>query len=318
MEAASTSVPGAAPNAQEVFGVAPRHVGEKIIRVLLFLAALVSILITVGIVFSLVGETLAFFQDDAVKLSQFLTGSEWSPLFSDPEFGIRPLVQGTLIISAIGMAVAIPLGLGTAIYLSEYASPRVRGFVKPTLELLAGVPTVVFGYFALTYFTPKILNDLLGLDVSVFNGLAGGIIVGIMIIPTIASVAEDSMASVPQSLREGAYGLGASKRQVASRVVFPAALSGIVASIVLGASRAVGETMIVLIAAGQVPTTSLDPRQPMETMTAFIGATGKGDVPTGSTGYKAIFAVGFTLFVMTLIINAIAIRFVRKYRQVYE
>lgn len=318
MEAASTSVSRAAPNAQEVFGVAQRHTGEKIIRVLLFLAALVSILITVGIVFSLVGETLAFFQDDAVKLSQFLTGSEWSPLFSDPEFGIRPLIQGTLIISGIGMLVAVPLGLGTAVYLSEYASPRVRGIVKPTLELLAGVPTVVFGYFALTYFTPKILNDIFGLEVSVFNGLAGGIIVGIMIIPTIASVAEDSMASVPQSLREGAFGLGASKRQVSTRVVFPAALSGIVASIVLGASRAVGETMIVLIAAGQVPTTSLDPRKPMETMTAFIGATGKGDVPTGSTGYKAIFAVGFTLFVMTLIINAIAIRLVRKYRQVYE
>lgn len=318
MEAASTSVSRAAPNAQEVFGVAQRHTGEKIIRVLLFLAALVSILVTVGIVFSLVGETLAFFQDDAVKLSQFLTGSEWSPLFSDPEFGIRPLVQGTLIISAIGMLVAVPLGLGTAVYLSEYASPRVRRLVKPTLELLAGVPTVVFGYFALTFFTPKILNDVLHLDVSVFNGLAGGIIVGIMIIPTVASVAEDSMASVPQSLREGAFGLGASKRQVSTRVVFPAALSGIVASIVLGASRAVGETMIVLIAAGQVPTTSLDPRKPMETMTAFIGATGKGDVPTGSTGYKAIFAVGFTLFIMTLIINAIAIRLVRKYRQVYE
>ena len=318
MEAASTSAVRAAPNAQEVFGAAPRRIGEKIIRVLLFLAALVSILITVGIVFSLVGETLAFFQSDAVKLSQFFTGSEWSPLFSDPEFGIRPLVQGTLIISGIGMLVAVPLGLGTAVYLSEYASPRVRGLVKPTLELLAGVPTVVFGYFALTFFTPKILNDILHLDVSVFNGLAGGIIVGIMIIPTVASVAEDSMASVPQSLREGAFGLGASKRQVSTRVVFPAALSGIVASIVLGASRAVGETMIVLIAAGQVPTTSLDPRQPMETMTAFIGATGKGDVPTGSTGYKAIFAVGFTLFVMTLIINAIAIRFVRKYRQVYE
>ena len=318
MEAASTSVPRAAPSAQEVLGVARKHTGEKVIRAMLFLAALVSILITVGIVFSLVGETLAFFQSDVVTVKQFLTGKEWSPLFSDPAFGIRPLVQGTLIISGIAMLVAVPLGLGTAIYLSEYASRRVRAVVKPTLELLAGIPTVVFGYFALTYFTPKILNDLLGLDVAVFNGLAGGIIVGIMIIPTIASVAEDSMASVPQSLREGAYGLGASKRQVASRVVFPAALSGIVASIVLGASRAVGETMIVLIAAGQVPTTSLDPRQPMETMTAFIGATGKGDVPTGSTGYKAIFAVGFTLFVMTLIINAIAIRLVRKYRQVYE
>jgi phosphate transport system permease protein len=311
-------VPRAAPSAQEVLGVARKHTGEKIIKALLFLAALVSILITVGIVFSLVGETLAFFQSDVVTLKQFLTGKEWSPLFSDPAFGIRPLVQGTLIISGIALIVAVPLGLGTAVYLSEYASRRVRAVVKPTLELLAGIPTVVFGYFALTYFTPKILNDLLHLDVTVFNGLAGGIIVGVMIIPTIASIAEDAMASVPQSLREGAFGLGASKRQVSTRVVFPAALSGVVASIVLGASRAVGETMIVLIAAGQVPTTSLDPRNPMETMTAFIGATGKGDVPTGSTGYKAIFAVGFTLFVMTLIINAIAIRFVNKYRQVYE
>jgi phosphate transport system permease protein len=318
VSAATTSVAGAAPNAREVFGAAPRRTGERIIRALLFLAAVLSILITVGIVFSLAGETLAFFRDDAVTLSQFLTGSQWTPLFSDPEFGIRPLVQGTLIISFIGLLVAVPLGIGTAIYLSEYASPRVRGFVKPTLELLAGVPTVVFGYFALTFFTPEILKGVLGMDVSVFNGLAGGIIVGIMIIPTIASISEDAMAAVPQSLREGAYGLGAGKRQVATRVVVPAALSGIVASIVLGASRAVGETMIVLIAAGQVPTTTLDPRKPMETMTAFIGATGKGDIPTGSTGYKAIFAVGFTLFVMTLVINAIAIRFVRKYRQVYE
>lgn len=318
MEAASTSVRNAAPSAQEVLGVAKRHTGEKVIKALLFLAALLSILITLGIVLSLVGETLAFFQDEAVTVKEFLTGSEWSPLFADPSFGIRPLVQGTLIISLIGMIVAVPLGIGTAIYLSEYANHRVRAAVKPTLELLAGVPTVVFGYFALTFFTPQVLNGVFGLDVSVFNGLAGGIIVGVMIIPTVASVAEDAMASVPHGLREGAYGLGASKRQVSIRVVVPAALSGIVAAIVLGASRAVGETMIVLIAAGQVPTTSLDPRNPMETMTAFIGATGKGDVPTGSTGYKAIFAVGFTLFVMTLVINAIAIRFVRKYRQVYE
>lgn len=318
MEAASTTASRAAPNAREVFGAARRHTGEKIIRAVLFLAALVSVLVTLGIVLSLVGETLAFFRDDAVELAQFLTGSEWSPLFADPAFGIRPLVQGTLVITGIGLLVAVPLGLGTAVYLSEYASPRVRRLVKPTLELLAGVPTVVFGYFALTFFTPQVLNGVFGLEVSAFNGLAGGIIVGVMIIPTVASVAEDAMASVPQSLREGAYGLGAGKRQVSTRVVFPAALSGIIAAIVLGASRAVGETMIVLIAAGQVPTTSLDPRKPMETMTAFIGATGKGDVPTGSTGYKAIFAVGFTLFVMTLLVNAIAIRFVRKYRQVYE
>lgn len=309
---------GATPSAEQVLGVAHRHLGEKLIRGFLFICAATTVLVTVGIVASLLGETLAFFGDEAVTVSEFLTGDQWTPLFADPEFGIRPLVQGTLIISAIGLVVAIPLGLGTAIYLSEYAPARVRKAVKPTLELLAGVPTVVFGYFALTFFTPRILGDLFGLDVSVFNGLAGGIIVGIMIVPTIASVAEDAMTAVPYGLREGAYGVGASRRQVSTRVVFPAALSGIVASVVLGASRAVGETMIVLIAAGQVPTTNVDPTNPMETMTAFIGATGKGDVPTGSTGYKAIFAVGFTLFVITLLLNAVAIRFVRRYRQVYE
>lgn len=301
-----------------MFGAPRRRLGERAIAVALAAAAAASVLITVGIIVSLTGETLAFFADRAVKVGQFLTRPEWSPLFADPQFGIRPLVQGTLVITLIAMVVAVPLGIGTAAYLSEYASPRVRQTVKPTLELLAGVPTVVFGYFALTFFTPEILNDVLGLDVAAFNGLAGGIIVGVMIIPTVASVAEDAMAAVPQGLREGAYGMGASRRQVSVRVVTPAALSGVTAAVVLGASRAVGETMIVLIAAGQVPTTSLNPLKPMETMTAFIGATGKGDVPTGSTGYKAIFAVGFTLFVITLVINLISIRFVRKYRQVYE
>ncbi|MSW83572.1 MAG: phosphate ABC transporter permease subunit PstC [Actinobacteria bacterium] len=303
---------------EEVLGVARRHWGEKVIKAVLFLAAATSVLITVGIVLSLAGETIQFFNDEAVTLKGFLTDANWTPLFKDPEFGVRPLVQGTLVITLIGMIVAVPLGIGTAIYLSEYAPHRVRAFVKPTLELLAGVPTVVFGYFALTFFTPTLLNNILHLDVSVFNGLAGGIIVGVMIIPTVASVAEDAMTAVPSSLREGAYGLGASKRQVSTRVVVPAALSGVVAAVVLGASRAVGETMIVLIAAGQVPTTSLDPRNPMETMTAFIGATGKGDIPTGSTGYKAIFAVGFTLFIITLLINTVAIRFVRRFRQVYD
>ncbi len=308
----------AGPTAESVFGPARRRIGEKAIAFALFCAAATSVVITVGIVVSLTGETLAFFADDAVTASGFLTDGQWTPLFSDPQFGIRPLVQGTLIISGIALIVAIPLGIGTAAFLSEYASPRVRKAVKPTLELLAGVPTVVFGYFALTFFTPSVLQGFLGMDVSVFNGLAGGIIVGVLIVPTVASVAEDAMSAVPQSLREGAYGLGASRRQVTVRVVVPAALSGITAGVVLGASRAVGETMVVLIAAGQVPTTSLDPRNPMETMTAFIGATGKGDVPTGSTGYKAIFAVGFALFLMTLILNMISIRFVRRYRQVYE
>ncbi len=308
----------AGPNAESVFGPARRRIGEKAIAVVLFAAAATSVVITVGIVISLAGETLTFFADKAVSVSSFMTGAQWTPLFSDPQFGIRPLVQGTLIITGIALVVAVPLGIGTAAFLSEYASPRVRSALKPTLELLAGVPTVVFGYFALTFFTPSILKGLLGMDVSVFNGLAGGIIVGVLIVPTVASVAEDAMSAVPQSLREGAYGLGASRRQVTVRVVVPAALSGITAGIVLGASRAVGETMVVLIAAGQVPTTSLDPRGPMQTMTAFIGATGKGDVPTGSTGYEAIFAVGFALFLITLILNTISIRFVRRYRQVYE
>ena len=318
MQGTTTALPRVAPSPESVLGTGRGHGGERLIRAALFGAALMSVLVTVGIIASLLGETIAFFGDKAVSIGDFLTGSVWSPLFADPKFGVRPLFQGTLVISGIGLLVAVPLGLGTAVYLSEYARPRVRAVVKPTLELLAGVPTVVFGYFALTFFTPKILNGIFGLDVAVFNALAGGIIVGVMIIPTIASVAEDAMAAVPQSLREGAFGLGASRRQVSTRVVFPAALSGVVASIVLGASRAVGETMIVLIAAGQVPNESIDPRNPMETMTAFIGATGKGDVPTGSIGYKSIFAVGFTLFVITLIINAVAIRLVRRYRQVYE
>lgn len=293
----------------------PRY-GEALIKALLFAAAMVSILTTIGIVASLLGETIAFFE--VVPVVDFLTDSEWSPLFADPHFGIRPLLTGTLLVTAIALLVGVPLGLGSAVFLSEYAGVRTRKIIKPILEVLAGIPTVVFGYFALTYFTPTILNDLLNLDVSVFNALSAGIVIGIMIVPTIASVSEDAMSAVPYALREGAYGLGGSKRQVATRVVFPAALSGIVAAIVLGASRAVGETMIVLIAGGQVPSTSLDPREPIETMTAFIAATGKGDVPTGSIGYKTIFAVGMALFLITFVINFISIRLVRRYRQVYE
>jgi phosphate transport system permease protein len=212
----------------------------------------------------------------------------------------------------------MPLGLGTAIYLAEYARPRVRRAVKPVIELLAGIPTIVFGYFALTYFTPTILHDLLGVQLDIFNALSAGIVMGFMVLPTIASVAEDAMSSVPQSLREGAFGLGASKLQVSLRVVFPAALSGIVAAIVLGVSRAVGETMIVLLAAGQQPNTGINPTQGYETMTTYIGATARGDIPTGSVVYKTVFAVGIALFLLTLIMNLISIRFVRKYRQVYE
>lgn len=297
-------------------GASRPHYGEKLIRIALFGAAIISVLTTTGIVISLLGGTIEFFGE--VPIIDYITQGEWSPLFSDPKFGVWPLVNGTLLVTAIALLVAVPLGLGAAIYLSEYASRRVRKVIKPFLEVLAGIPTIVFGYFALTYFTPNILNDLLGMDVGTFNALAAGIIMGFMVLPTIASVSEDAMSAVPMSLREGAFGLGASRLQVSMRIVFPAALSGIVAAIILGVSRAIGETMIVLVAGGQVPNTGIDPREAYETMTAFIAATGKGDVPTGSIGYKTIFAVGFTLFLMTLLLNAISIRFVRKYRQIYE
>ena len=293
----------------------PRY-GEMIIKGVLILAAFISVLTTTGIVLSLLEETISFFGE--VPIKDFLFGTEWTPLFNPPSFGVLPLILGTFVVSAIAMVVAVPLGLGASIYLSEYSRPRVRKTVKPILELLAGVPTIVFGYFALTFFTPEILRGLFGNEVQIFNGLAAGIIVGFLIIPTIASIAEDAMSAVPASLREGAFGLGGSKLQVSTRVVFPAALSGIVAGVVLGLSRAVGETMVVLIAGGQVPQWGLNAFKPMETMTAFIGATGKGDISTGSTAYKTIFAVGMTLFVITLIMNLFSIRFVRKYRQVYE
>jgi phosphate transport system permease protein len=295
---------------------ARRRRGEDAIKVVLVLAALVSILTTTGIVISLVRETVVFFGE--VGIGEYLFGTDWTPLFEPPSYGVLPLVTGTFLLTGIAVVVAIPLGLGSAIYLSEYASPRTRRMIKPILELLAGVPTIVFGYFALTFFTPEVLNGLLGANVEVFNALSAGIIMGFMIIPTIASISEDAMSAVPGSLREGAFGLGASKVQVSLRVVFPAALSGIVAAVVLGISRAVGETMIVLVAAGQKPNLTADPREPVETMTAFIGATAKGDIATGSIAYKTIFAVGTTLFVITLIMNIISIRLVRRYRQVYE
>ena len=293
----------------------PRY-GEKIIKGLLVLAAFISVLTTTGIVLSLVEETITFFGD--VPVGDFLFGTEWSPLFNPPSFGVLPLVSGTLVTSLIAMLVATPLGLGAAVYLSEYARPRVRKTIKPILELLAGVPTIVFGYFALTFFTPEVLQALFGNSVQIFNALAAGIIIGFLIIPTVASISEDAMSAVPASLREGAFGLGGSKLQVSTRVVFPAALSGIVASLVLAMSRAVGETMVVLIAGGLRPQWGLNVGEAMETMTAFIAATGKGDIATGSIAYKTVFAVGMTLFVITLILNLFSIRFVRKYRQVYE
>jgi phosphate transport system permease protein len=293
-----------------------RRWGEDLIKGLLMLAALISVLTTTGIVLSLLEETFNFFGD--VGVTDFLFGTEWSPLIQPASFGVLPLVAGTMLVSLVAMLVATPLGLGAAIYLAEYARPGVRKTIKPILELLAGVPTIVFGYFALTFFTPEVLRGLFGLDVAIFNGLAGGMIIGFLIIPTVASISEDAMSAVPQSLREGAFGLGAGKLQVTMRVVFPAALSGIVASLVLAFSRAVGETMVVLIASGLQPQWGLDLGKAMETMTAYIATTAKGDIATGTIAFKTVFAVGMTLFVITLILNLFSIRFVRKYRQIYE
>lgn len=312
---AGTRAGEAAPGTP-VLGATSRRWGEEAIRVGLFAAAVISVLTTVGIVASLLTETIRFF--DEVGIGAFITDGDWKPLFADPQYGIWPLINGTLLVTAVAVVVAIPVGLGSAIYLSEYASQRTRKVIKPVLEVLVGVPTVVLGFFALTFVTPTIVRDFLGFEVQVFNALSAGLVMGIMIVPTIASVSEDAMSAVPGSLREGAFGLGASKLQVSTRVVFPAALSGIVAAIVLGVSRGIGETMIALIAAGQLPNTGINPTEPFETITTFIGATAKGDNPAGTVGYYSIFACGMTLFVLTLIMNAISIRFVRKYRQAYE
>jgi phosphate transport system permease protein len=291
-----------------------RRWGEDVVKGLLFLCALVSVATTVGIVVALFEPAIEFFRE--ISIVDFLTGTEWTPLFSPSAFGVLPLVAGTLLVVLCACAVCIPFGLGSAIYLSEYARPRTRKVLKPALEVLAGIPTVVYGYFALTFVSP-LLQDI-GLNVGVFSALAAGLVMGVMLLPTVASVSEDAMAAVPRDLRDGAYALGSTRYQVATRIVVPAAISGIIASFVLGISRAVGETMIVLIAAGGQPNFTWNPLQAVQTMTAFIAATGQGDVPTGSIEYKTIFAVGATLFVMTLIMNLISIRLVRKYREVYE
>ncbi len=291
-----------------------RRIGEDVVKGVLGLCALVSVATTVGIVVALFAPAIDFFRQ--VSLLDFFTGTDWSPLFTPSSFGVLPLIGGTLLVTAIASLVAMPLGLGAAIYMSEYAGRRTQAIVKPALELLAGIPTIVFGYFALTFVTP-LLRDL-GIHVDIFNTLSAGLVMGVMLLPTVASLSEDAMGAVPRELRDGAYALGSSKVQVATRIVVPAAVSGIVASFVLAISRAIGETMIVLVAMGQQPNLTFDPRQAAETMTAFIAATGAGDVPTGSLEYKTIFAVGATLFLLTLAMNVVAIRLVRKYREVYE
>lgn len=288
--------------------------GEGVVKGSLALCALVSIATTVGIVVALLEPSIEFFRE--VSIVDFLTGTDWAPLFQPARFGVLPLVVATLAVTFWAAMVAIPFGLGAAIFLSEYARPGLRNWLKPALELLAGIPTIVYGYFALTTFTP-FLRDI-GLNVGTFNVLAAGLVMGVMIIPTVASVSEDAMNAVPQDLRDGAYALGSNKLEVSLRIVVPAAVSGIVASFVLGISRAVGETMIAYLAAGLLAQLTYNPFEPAETMAAFVAATGIGDVPTGSIEYKTIFAVGLTLFVMTLVMNLVAIRLVRRFREVYE
>jgi phosphate transport system permease protein len=295
-------------------GAGKRRLGEDAIRWSLIACAFVSVATTIGIVVALLEPAIEFFRE--INFIDFITGTRWAPLFEPPDFGVLPLLAGTISVTIWATLVMIPFGLGAAIYLSEYARPRVRKWLKPALEVLAGIPTVVFGYFALLFMTP-LLQDI-GIDVGTFSALSAGLVIGVLLIPTVASISEDAMAAVPHDLRAGAYALGAPKYKVATRIVVPAAISGIIASFVLGISRAIGETMIVYLAAGGQANLSFNPTEAVQTMTAFIGATGLGDVPTGSIEYKTIFAVGLALFVLTLVMNIFAIRLVRKYREVYE
>lgn len=307
---AATATAGHTSEDSRVKGRAKR-LSERVIEVFLIASALFSVLTTAGILYVLTSETVSFFA--TVSLFEFLTGTEWTPLFSDAKFGILPLLSGTLLTSAIAIIVAVPFGLLAAIYLSEFAPSWARRSVKPTLELLAGVPTIVYGYFALVFVTP-LLQRLLP-TLSGFNALSAGMVMGIMIIPMISSLSEDALSAVPSSLREAAYGLGSSKLSAIFRVVLPAATSGVLASIILAASRAIGETMIVAIAAGQQPRLTLDPRVPIETMTTYIVQISMGDVPAGTLEYRTIFAVGSALFVMTFAMNLVSHRLSRRFRE---
>ena len=290
-----------------------KRLTEFVIERLLFLCAAGSILVTAGIIFVLIFETTAFLRD--VPLSEFLYGQVWTPLFYEPRFGVLPLVSGTILASSIAMMVAVPAGLVTAIYLSEYAPGAVRRMVRPALEILAGVPTVVYGYFALQFVTPLLQQLVPGL--AGFNALSPGIVMGIMILPLVSSLSEDALRSVPNGLREGAYALGATKAQAALRVVVPAAFSGISAACILAISRAIGETMIVAIAAGQQPRLTFDPRVPIETMTAYIVQVSLGDTPAGTLEYRTIFAVGMLLFLSTFVLNLISNWLRERFREEY-
>ncbi len=290
-----------------------RHLRERVIEGLLFLAALSSVAITVGIVGVLVYESAGFFAQ--VSIVDFLTDSQWTPLFDDAHYGILPLLAGTLVTTAIALAVAIPIGTITAIYLSEYASYSAREIIKPVMELLSAVPTVVYGYFALLFVTPllqKLFPELPG-----FNMLSAGLVIGVMIIPYVSSVSEDAIRAVPMHLRESSYALGATRLQTAMRVVVPAAISGIAAAYILGISRAIGETMVVAIAAGMQPNLTWNPMEPAETITAYIVQVSLGDLPHGTLGYQTIFAAGLTLLLLTLVFNVAGYWLRKRFRQAY-
>jgi phosphate transport system permease protein len=290
-----------------------RNLKERAIEALLFLAAFVSVLTTVGIVYVLVKESVVFFTQ--VPLWDFLTDTQWTPLFDDAHFGIMVLLSGTITSSAVALLVAVPLGTTIAVYLSEFATPRAREIAKPILELLAGVPTIVYGYFALLFVTPILQRLIPGLPG--FNLLSAGIVMGIMIVPLVASISEDAMRAVPMSLREGSFAMGATRLQTAIKVVVPAAISGIAAAYILGISRAVGETMILAVAAGMQPNLTFNPLEPAATITAFIVQVALGDLPHGSVGYQTIFAAGLTLFLLTLVFNLIGLWMRKRFRQAY-
>ena len=290
------------------------RIKEWIIEKILFISAVISVFTTIAILGVFLLEAVGFFQE--VSIIDFFTGFEWAPLFEPARFGILPLVWGTLLITIIALLVAVPFGLGSAIFLSEYAPDKLRRTVKPILEILAGIPTVVYGYFALTFVTP-LLQEYFFPDMIVFNALSAGLVVGIMIIPMISSLSEDAMIAVPQSLREGAYALGAHKHEVVIGVVVPSALSGIISSFILAISRAIGETMIVSVAAGATPSLTLSPFESIQTMTGYITQISLGDVSYGSLEYTTIFSVGLTLFIMTLIVNMIGQFIAKRYWRRY-
>lgn len=286
---------------------------ERIIESILFLAAFSSVATTLGIVFILLEESIAFFQE--VSVWEFITGTEWTPLFANPKYGILPLMSGTLVTSTVALTVAIPLGTIAAIYLSEFAPVRLREIIKPCLEVLAAIPTVVYGYFALLFVTP--LLKAIYPQLPAFNMLSAGLVMGLMIIPFISSISEDAMRSVPVELREGSYATGATRLQTAWRVVFPAAISGISAAYILGMSRAVGETMIVSVAAGLQPNLTLNPLNQAATITAYIAQVSLGDLPHGTLEYRTIFAAGLTLMLMTFTLNVVGHFLAKRYREIY-